>query len=442
MTSEQLLAHCRQLYETHGPEALLYRNLKRTKGLYWALYDAGLRQRVLLEHLGIPAGEFKEATTASRDRVSASGKRRKGWNRQRILDSAKRVLAEQGHLPPAGWFQSNGYRSMVQAMYCGGMRWGDLRDALELPSNEAGGMVKSRNGSWWRSHSEACVSNYLHARGIPHRRGDDYPPAYAAMSGRKSGQYDVAFQSVDGGWFNMEIWGDKPYGHDPDGYAQKRRTKEDFNTGNRRFLGIHYKDCWSDAKLDELLGPIIGTNHPITHEYSHDHLIQTVHWSDADELIAFCRTLAAQQPDGEFPAEDWLRKRGKHAKRAGPAYNTLSVYIKNLIGGIRRLRTIIGQSEVNTHQWNRDRALAELHAWINRFDMPPGTTAELAERRGHSVDEQTIRHGQNIAAAVLKYAGGLVQAYRELGLSVARAPRLKRRSKKATGGSVQRRDTT
>lgn len=426
MTVDQLLDHCRGLYRNGGPEALLYRNIKRTKGLYSALYAAGLRQRVLLAKLGLDSATFREKTTASRDRTTASGKRRTGWNRDRVLAIAKDVVEERGHLPTAGWFRANGHRSLVQALYGLGMTWGDLHDALGIRASEAGGVVKSRNGMWWRSHSEACLSNYLHARGVEHRLGDDYPEAYAAMSGRKSGQYDVAFRGDDGEWFNVEVWGDKPHGHDADGYRQKRTTKEAFNARNGHFVGIHFTDCWSDAKLDALIGPLIGTGRPIANETPHDHLIQTVHWSDADELIAFCRTLAAQQPDGQFPAEDWLRKRGKHASRSGPAYNTLSVYIKTLIGGIRKLREIIGQSHVSTVKWTRESAAAELVAWVGKYGMPPSVTAELARRRGHELDRETILRGQNINAAIERHFGRITIAYRELGLTVSRTTRIGR----------------
>jgi hypothetical protein len=247
------------------------------------------------------------------------------------------------------------------------------------------------------------------------------------MTGRKYGQYDVAFRGADGTWFNVEVWGDKPYGHDADGYEQKRKAKEAFNAGDRHFIGIHFAECWSDAKLDLILGPAIGTGQPIAYEQPHDHLIQTVHWSDADELIAFCRILAAQQPDGEFPAEDWLRKRGKHASRNGPTYNTLSVYIKTLIGGMRKLRAIIGQSHVSTVKWSRDLALSELAAWIKKYNMPPTISAELARRRGYELDHKTMMHGQNIENAVRKHFGRLTDAYRELGLSIPKTPRVKYR---------------
>ncbi len=426
MSVDQLLEHCRALYDAKGPEALLYRNLKRSKGLYTALYSSGLRQRVLLERLGIQWNDFKEATTDQRDRISASGRRLKGWSRERIVAIAKAVVDAQGFLPPAGWFAANGHNGMVQALYYRRMTWGDLRDALSLPPGEASAMVKSRNGIWWNSHSEACLSNYLHARQIPHRRGDDYPASYVAMSGRKSGRYDVAFQGKDGTWFNVEIWGDKPYGHDADGYAKKRKVKEAFNAGNQSFIGMSYQDCWSDSVLDRKLGAHLGVGLSVLCETPHDHLIETVHWSNADELIAFCRELSSQQPDGEFPAEDWLRKRGKHADRTGPAYNTLSVYIKTMIGGIRKLRSIIGQGHVSTEQWDRKRALSEMEAWVKRYGMPPRISRALALRRGHDLDEATRLHGQNIEAAVNKYAGGLTKAYRELGLSVTRTPRLKR----------------
>jgi len=422
MSRDQLLQHCRKLYENGGLESLMYCNLKKSKGLYWSLYNAGLRQRILIKELGVDES-FSEKTAHLRSRVIKDGKRIQNWSKERVIANCKEIVEQRGDLPPAGWFQVNGMGGLVQAVYNLGLSWGSIRDSLGLKTSIEGGMVRSRNGLWWRSHSEACLSNYLHARNVSHTIGDMYPKEYAKISGRRSGQYDLKFQSEVGTWFNLEIWGDKPNGHDAEGYAARRAFKESFNASNPHFIGLHYTDCWADERLEKAIGHLIKERQPSIFQEPYDHLIQSVHWSDADELIAFCRKLATEQTDGEFPTEEWLRKRGKYKSRTGQAYNTLSVYIKTLIGGMRKLRSIIGQADVSTKKWSRDAALAALRDWHKRFAMSPGTSTAVAQRRGHILSPKDEKDGQNIAAAIAKYVGTLKDAYDELGISVEKTPR-------------------
>jgi hypothetical protein len=55
--------------------------------------------------------------------------------------------------------------------------------------------------------------------------------------------------------------------------------------------------------------------------------------------------------------------------------------------------------------------------------MSPWTPAAVAQRRGHILSSKDERDGQNIAAAITKYVGGLNEAYQELGISVERTLR-------------------
>ena len=127
-----------------------------------------------------------------------------------------------GHLPPASWFQANGYGSLVGSVYYLGKTWEDLRQ--DLGDFHSSQFVESRNGLRWRSHPEASLSNFLHARGIPHRRGQRYPDEYALVTGRSYGMYDLHFDGL-AGEVDVEIWGDKPKGHGEADYAEKRRGR-------------------------------------------------------------------------------------------------------------------------------------------------------------------------------------------------------------------------
>ncbi|MDP1544751.1 MAG: hypothetical protein Q8L87_01925 [Anaerolineales bacterium] len=328
------------------------------------------------------------------------------------------IVEEQGALPPAAWFQASGYAMLVNHVYEDGKTWGDLRQACG--SFDTSSFVPSRCGLRWRSHPEASLSNFLFARGIRHDKGRKYPDAYAAFSGKTYGYYDLLFYDKTGRFIDVEIWGDKPNGHNEAIYAKVRETKERFNLGRSDFLGIHYSDCRSDVSLSKILERYIGIIEPSVFEQPQDRFLETTHWSNADELLDTCRQIAAQQPDGKFPAEDWLRKRGKWAHREGPAYNTLSVYIKLWIGGIRKVRQLLGQEEHSTIQWDRGMALRELKAWYDTYGKSPGAVRRDVDRGVYQVAPDEIKRGSRIAMAIDKYAGGIITACAALGIKPSR----------------------
>lgn len=257
-------------------------------------------------------------------------KKAQGWTWEKVLVDVRPIVEREGFLPPAGWFQANGKPYLVQAVYNMDKTWEDLR--VEFQSFENSSFVQSRNGMRWRSRPEASFSNYLYARGIEHKLGEKYPDSFSEFADQNYGYYDLHFLSKNSKWIDVEIWGEKPNGHGQKHYAHKRSQKEQFNKGRAGFLGVEFRDCYSDEDLGRVLEPFIGVIEPYIFEKKQDKLIHSVHWSNADELIDFCRELASQQKDGKFPTEEWLRKRGKWKDRKGEAYNTASVYIKKMVG--------------------------------------------------------------------------------------------------------------
>jgi hypothetical protein len=241
------------------------------------------------------------------------------------------------------------------------------------------------------------------------------------MSPSKYAIYDLHFKGASGEWLDVEVWGDKPNGHAEERYALVRQAKEKFNAGNLRFLGIHHSECYDDGKLDAVLQQAIGTIQPFRFDKPTDALIYSTHWSNADELLDFCKDLAAKMPGGEFPAEDWLRKRGKWAGREGEAYNTLSVYIKQWLGGIRNLRRLIGQSDASTQQWDRDSAIAAYKAFYERHGLTPNQAKHKNRRKNDGfISDAVALEAIRIASAVEKYAGGSEAVSDELGISMTR----------------------
>jgi len=265
------------------------------------------------------------------------------------------------------------------------------------------------------------MSNFLYARGVEHKRGEKYPEDYAQHSTAKYAYYDIHLRLPDGEWVDVEIWGDKPHGHGEDRYSEKRKHKEEYHSGQKNFIGIHFNDCFSDDKLANILEPFIGHIQPFRFDRPTDQLIQSSHWSNADELLDSCRLLAKTMADGKFPTEGWLRKRGKWAGRPGEPLNTMSVYIKMWLGGVRNLRKLLGQSHQSTELWSRESAIRAYKAFFERYGMTPEKYRNLEKKGGDgSLSREVSKRAANICSAVQKFAGGSSDVNQELGISVDR----------------------
>ena len=66
------------------------------------------------------------------------------WNWNKIIDVLTPIVVNQNFLPPAAWFQNNGYSYLIAAVYSLGKTWDDLRK--EFNSYENSTFVISRNG--------------------------------------------------------------------------------------------------------------------------------------------------------------------------------------------------------------------------------------------------------------------------------------------------------
>jgi len=166
-------------------------------------------------------------------------------------------------------------------------------------------------------------------------------------------------------------------------YAVTRKTKEKWlSANNANFLGIEYSDCLSDQKLEAILSPYIGKVAPLNFEKGHDPFIQTAHWSSAEQLLETCRQFAEQQPDGHFPSESWLRKRGKYADREGPVYNSLALYVNERLGGFCNVRKVLGHAHASTNAWTPELLIDAWRAFESQHAKPP-TGCMSASQREH-----------------------------------------------------------
>lgn len=368
--NRQLLEIVRGLHRRHGIQALATPFLeKQPDRLYHRLLGAGFKQPVLLAALGL-TGEYAAWKEAHR---SYRGDVKPKWNWQTAIARATAIVAEMGDLPTVEWFRKNGLSALTTVVHRSGRTWEDLRTELGLPPTRK--FCESKNGMRWLSQPEALFSDYLHERGIEHRRGERYPADYAKKTNKKWARYDVHFRAANGKWIDVEIWGETKESQTLSGisrgrYRRSKAVKEKWHKGRRSFLGVSYKDCYSCKRLTEILQPYIG-NGPVNSKATPAIVPEKSLYRDKDELLAECRKLAAAMPDGIFPTDSWLRKRGKHKNRLGPTYNSFAIYVFRWLGGTRRVRELLGQGSASTTKWDAAKVRTEWAAFLTKTGLTP-----------------------------------------------------------------------
>ena len=364
---EALLNAARDLYRRHGIEALATHFLERQRfNLYHRLLAAGFKQAVLLERLGLT----EEYTAWRKANRKYRGVIKPTWSWEVAVAKARELVAQHGDLPTVEWCHRNGLSSLFSAVNKAGRIWEDLRVAVGLPPTR--NFCESANGMRWLSQPEALLSDFLHARGVEHKRGERYPADYEEKSGRKWGRYDLHFRSKNGAWIDVEVWGEPLDRLGRGRYRKTKALKEQWHGNRPNFLGISYKDCHSQTRLARILEPYIGDEpvaRPSLSNASGELL--TSNFATKAELLETCRALAAQMPDGVFPGDSWLRKRGKHADRDGPAYNSLAIYVTRWFGGTRAVRELLGQGSASTTKWTLKIAKQEWDGFVARTGLTP-----------------------------------------------------------------------
>ena len=251
-----LLAEARQLYQEHGLSALATDFLNRSGVSEGKLRRVGLSHAGLLAELDLT----EEYARWRNETFTYAGKPRPRWTWKRAIEVARELIARERDLPTVAWCRTNGYAQLTNTVHRLGRDWEDLRVATGLPRTVSKSgrprYFESRAGIRWRSRPEACLSNFLYARGIEHKRGERYPVDYAKESGRKYGRYDLHFVAQTGEDIDVEIWGDIPDALSKGRYSVTRAKKEAYHEGRTNFLGLHYLDCQSERRLTELLAQL------------------------------------------------------------------------------------------------------------------------------------------------------------------------------------------
>ncbi len=247
---KQLLATVRALFDAHGIEALAVRFLmSQEKSLYQRLIKAGLNQPSLLSALGLTAEYRTWRNSVRRYR----GKVKSKWSWETAVAAARELVARDGELKSVAESRKAGLSSLTSAVHRAGRTWDELRIAVGL--KPSGGSHISENGMIWSSRAQASLSNFLHARGIPHKKGERYPLPRAKVSRRRWARFDLHFRSKSGGWIDVKV-GDAADGKHPAGrlagYVQ-----------NPHFLRVGYGNCLSPSALERTLEPYIGILAPL-----------------------------------------------------------------------------------------------------------------------------------------------------------------------------------
>ena len=412
------------VYREEGIEAFSFQRLKELR-LYYPLYRFGWNAEKLCERYGMTTSEWKQRRRQLRNQTAGLI----DWNEEKVWEIWDQLVNQFGYVPTANEVrhETEGLGAVYQYMRVYGIDMDIVRAKYPdqnygpqfnqmIGTNRVGGMknrarwTESVNGMRWHSRVEASVSNFLYARGIPHQKGELYDDEYSEQSGYSRGWYDIHFESLTGETIDLEIWGNLD-----DEYMKKRLAKEDYNAENANFLGIDWEQC-TESGLSKVLEPYIGIIKPYIFDKPEHKIIQTAFWSDAPEIIETCRWIAEQQPDGRFPTEHWLRKRGKYADRDGETYNTLGVYIQKYVGGLLELRTILGEDISHYRRWTRESILIALDEWMQDYGVSPHSYM-TQHKRHNNLDDEISKYASSLNGATVKHIGTFSEAMKILGYS-------------------------
>ncbi|MEN1990761.1 hypothetical protein [Paenibacillus hubeiensis] len=85
------------------------------------------------------------------------------------------------------------------------------------------------------------------------------------------------------------------------------------------------------------------------------------------------------------------------------------MYIKKWLGGVRKLRQILGQEGVSTKVWDKEIAISELKEWYDRYGCTPGSA--VARYKSGTLEltkEEYLKVSLNYA--IYKHVGTISEA--------------------------------
>lgn len=320
------------------------------------------------------------------------------WSETVFTEKCKEIVSKYGYFPPSLFLVNNGYSELISYFYSHDYTYEKINKLLNIDYCP---IFTSRNGLKFRSLAEACLANFLYARGIEIKVGEKYPEGYSVLSGKKYGVYDIHFKGKKGEytdkWIDCEVWGENPNGHNKENYAITRKYKESFNKDNDCFIGIAYHDCYRENELSTILNKYIGTIEPYIFNNEEDKQIKPTLWNSMDVVKKQCRHIM-ENNNNIIPTEGWMRKRGKYKNRPTEEwenkYNlaSLTVYIKQ-VGGIRKIRELLGNSEKSTNTWDKDKIILYIKNIYETYKKTPGSLSwELKIKKNKDDNEIKLKN--------------------------------------------------
>lgn len=344
--TDKCVKEFKKLYRIHGIQVLATKWMKQnSKHLHYRIGQLVKNPLTFVaEKLGI-LKEYEEHRVKSY--CLNSGRTR--WTDDKIDETIKEIIKRYDCFPSIAKLEQDGNKGFVSAIFRRGMTIEGISEKYNLSERSK---RTSRNGSLWDSFAETCAANFLWGRGIDIERGGSYDSKYKEING-KDGRYDIEFigsvGDYEGKRIYVEIWGDLR----SEKYAIRRKMKEDFHKDNPYFLGMQYRDCYNEKKLVTIFEKYIGILEPSRFVNQHDKLVNTSQWSLIDSVIAKCKIICENIDDGILPPLGWFTKSKTYSGRQNYEFEKGLGNMGNLahdiaeVGGVRLVRTLLGQSQYN-----------------------------------------------------------------------------------------------
>lgn len=381
-----------KLYQQNGIIVLSYKWLCNNN--YKKLYNSIVigpckndsKYKITLEDLSKEWGIHKEWMDQRHTLIVGDNQK---WTPNYFDLITRQLIEKYGYVPCAEFLRVNGYGSYTSYMYSNNISMEDLQKKYNF--NKCKWI--SKNDMYWLSHAECCLANFLYSRGIDIKKGKRYPNSYSDETGRKYGLYDLHFKAkieqFTDKWINVEVWGDKPNGHDEKNYSEKRKQKEEFNKNDKYFLGIHYNSCYKENKLESILKKYIGVIKSFIFKDERDKLFNSTQWTKLDIVLKECKYIM-EHNNNILPTEGWFRKKkdGKYENREDNEWeqgikielNTLRHYIQDC-GGFRKIRDILKTSNKSTMKWNKEKLINEIKKIYDIYKLPVSTIRSRLRRK-------------------------------------------------------------
>lgn len=413
MDKAECASYLTNLFNEHGMQALTTSWLGKNGHLnvYKRFSAEGGSVQQLATTLGI-LDEFLVFRKAQADK-----NRYRIWTEEALDEQAHKLVAAHGRIPTAEWLSANqlsGFHAAVTTRY-------KTLEAFSKRFYDRGATRQtSRDGQTWDSFAEACLANFLWSRNIAVYKGRRYPKEYEEQSGRAFGTYDLEFVGLEGDFkaqrILVEVWGDLPNGKRKDGYAETRQFKESFNVDNPNFVGLQYTDCYEEQKLIDKLFVYIGDLKPCRFVGEHDTHFPPTQWTLADEVVQKAKFIISKIDGGILPTSNWFKRNRSYLDRPVLEWEpvTWGAFPDKIrmIGGFRRLRDILGQSEANKSVWTREKVLDAMIATFNDHGTWPGKLRyDLKQKPNLTAIQRVLLFKlQNISSVVPTHFGSMENA--------------------------------